>query len=407
MQTQRYTSDLTYDPNETYEQFCARRHHAVEQGRKAVRERRISGDLFLFYEYLLERVGGNKYTWVSEETLAEVFQVDASTIKRWMAKLVRAGLIRRQRQFATSSRTYITAYDPVTVEVDDEAIPPSDPEAECQADTQQVEAEAATTQEDQGSDRDALSFRRTAAPTFGADLPRDSVKVQHLNLGGGGTGEPTKHQRVAPEIGLLLEREGVTTFYLAPLLQQTPIDELRAVSRYLDQQPNVRDRARLFASLVMRGFGALLLSGRAQRPAQPTQRGGRPPQTAQRPNDHLKYVSGALAPYIQSGTNQAESTPALSEAGPRPTEQVAPPSAPLTQTWQQALDSLRQALPASEIQTWFSDAALVDLDDTRAVIGVPNIFARDKLTNDYQAQIAQALHASYGRSVPVQIEIGG
>ena len=405
MQTQRYTTDLTYDPNETFEQFCQRRHHALEQGRQAVRERRISGDLYLFYEYLIERVGANRYTWVSEDTLAEVFRVDASTIKRWMAKLVRAGLIRRQRQFATSSRTYITAYDPKTVEPD-AATQPSDQEVAptaTQEGEHQADAATTTTQEDQGSVSEDVSFRRTAAPTFGADLPRDPIKVQHLNRGGGGVGTSRKNQACAPEIRLLLEREGVTTFYLAPMLQQTPADELRAVSRYLDQQHNVRDRARLFASLAAGGFGALLLSGQAQRPPQKSRR---PAAAAQRPDDHLKYVSGALAPYIKGGPVQGDPAPALSDPGPSLTDQAQPPSATLTQIWQQALEHLRLALPASEVATWFNDAALLDLDNERAVVGVPNIFARETLTRCYQAQIAQALHVSCGRSVPVHIVIG-
>jgi hypothetical protein len=407
MQMQRYT-DLTYDPNETYEQFCQRRQYALEQGRQAVRERRISGNLYLCYEYLIERVGANRYTWVSEDTLAEVFQVDASTIKRWMAKLVRAGIIRRQRQFATSSRTYITAYDPATVAPDDTVQPPSEPNAEHQANAQEVEDKAnAATQEDQGTITEAVSFRRTVAPTFGADLPPNTIKVQHLNPGGSGAGSPRKSQRVVPEIRLLLEREGVMTFYVAPQIQHIPLDELRAVSRYLDQQHNVRDRARLFATLAVSGFGALLLSGQAQRPAPAAQKAGRPPKAGQRPDDHLKYLAGPLAPYIKGGPPQADPAPAVSEPGPSPTDHAAPPSATLAQTWQQALDTLRQALPAREFQTWFDQTALMDLDDARAIVGVPNTFARETLTRCYQAQIAQALHASCGRSVPVQIEIGG
>lgn len=404
MQTAHDRTELVYDPNETYEDFCARRQHAVEQGRQAVRERRISGDLYLFYEYLIERVGANRYTWVSEETLTEVFGVDASTIKRWIARLVRAGLIRRQRQFATSSRTYLTAYDPPLLDAEAEA--PADertPEPAVMRD----QAEADPGPVDQGSTPEVVSFRRTDAPTFGADLPRDSIKVQHLNPGGGGVGIFRKNQAIAPEIRHLLEREGVHGFYLAPQIQQQPIEELHAVSRYLDQQHNVRDRARLFAALAVGGFGALLLAGRApQRSPHVKHRSGRAPQAqGTHVNTHLKYVSGALAPYIQGSTAPPESAAAPADPDPQVVQAV-PPS-PIRQTWQQALAALGHVLPASEIATWFAEAQLLQFDDGLAVVGVSNIFAREKLATCYQARIAQALSASCGRSVQVQIELGG
>ncbi|HEY0602080.1 MAG TPA: DnaA N-terminal domain-containing protein [Herpetosiphonaceae bacterium] len=404
MQTARYRTDLAYDLDESYEQFCARRQHALEQGRQAVRERRISGDLYLFYEYLIERVGANRYTWVSEETMAEVFGVDASTIKRWIAKLVRAGLIRRQRQFATSSRTYITAYDPPLL--DAETAAPADERAPEPA-LMRDQAEADPGPVDQGTTPEVISFRRIDAPTFGADLPRDSIKVQHLNPGGGGVTALRKHQPIAPEIRHLLEREGVSTFYLAPQLQQQPIEELRAVSRYLDQQHNVRDRARLFAALAVGGFGGLLLAGRVpQRPVQAKHRSDRAAQVqGTHPQDHLKYVSGALAPYIQGNTTPHESAAVPADPGPQTMQ--AELSSPTRQTWQQVLATLGHVLPASEIATWFADACLLQLHDGQAVIGTSNIFAREKLTNCYQAQIAQALAAHCGRSVQVQIELGG
>ncbi|HEY0739305.1 MAG TPA: DnaA N-terminal domain-containing protein [Herpetosiphonaceae bacterium] len=407
MQTERYRTELVYDPNETYEQLGARRQHALDQGRQAVRERRISGDLYLFYEYLIERVGANKYTWIGEDTLAEVFSVDASTIKRWMAKLVRAGLIRRQRQFGTTSRTYISAYDPGTVLLDSAIAETVELDAaDPVIDTVPIDAAPLLTQTDQGTHADTVSFRRNDAPTFGADLRRDP-KDSHLRLGGGGVEISRKNQALAPEIRHLLEREGVQGFYLAPQLQQHPIEELRAVSRYLDQQHNVRDRARLFAALAVGGFGALLLAGRApQRPTQAKHRSGRPaPPQGARADDYLKYVSGALAPYIQGGSAPPESAAAPADPGPQ-VVQAEPPS-PITQTWQQVLDLVRPTVTEGEFRTWFAEAQLLQFDDGLAVVGVSNIFARDKLATCYQAQIAQALAAHCGRPVQVQIELGG
>ena len=404
MQTQRYIPELTYNPNETYEQFCGRRQHALEQGRQAVRERRISGDLYLFYEYLIERVGANRYTWVSEETMAEVFGVDASTIKRRIAKLLQAGLIRRQRQFATSSHTYITAYDPPTLLDDADAAPANEraPEPAVMRDL----AETDPGQVDQGRARESVSFRRTDAPTFGADLPRDSIKVQHLNLGGG-VGGSRKNQTIAPEIRHLLEREGVHGFYLAPQLQQQPIEELRAVSRYLDQQSNVRDRARLFAALGVGGFGAVLLAGRApQRPPHAKHRRGCPPQAhPARADDHLNYVAGALTPYLQGGSVPPESAAAPPDSAAQAVH-AAPPS-PTMQAWEQVLDLVRPTLTEGEFRTWFAEARLLQVEDGQAVIGTPHIFAREKLTDCYQAQLAEALRTSLGQPVGLTIVIGG
>lgn len=407
MQTERYRTQLVYDPNETYEQLGARRQHALDQGRQAVRERRISGDLYLFYEYLIERVGANKYTWIGEDTLAEVFGVDASTIKRWIAKLVRAGLIRRQRQFATSSRTYITAYDPATILLDGDAEDTA--EANVPDPTMNiapVEAEPEPVPQDQGSHADAVSFRRNDAPTFGADLRRD-LKDSHLNLGGGGKRTCSQNQGLAPEIRQLLERESVSGFYLAPQLQQTPLDELRAVSRYLDQQHNVKNRPRLFAALAVQGFGGLLLAGRApQRLAHGKHGSGRAPQAqGARADDHLKYVSGALAPYIQGGSTQLEAAAVPADPGSQAVP--AEPPSPIRQTWQQVLELMRPTLTEGEFRTWFADARLLQVEDGQAVIGTPHIFAREKLTDCYQAQLIEALRTSLGQPVGVTIVIGG
>ncbi|HEX6292993.1 MAG TPA: DnaA N-terminal domain-containing protein [Herpetosiphonaceae bacterium] len=407
-----FLPDIRYDPHETFEAFCARRQHALSEGRLAVRERRISGDLYLFYEHLVERVGANQYTWIGEDTLAETFRVDASTIKRWIAKLVRANLIRRQRQFATSSRTYITAYDrsSVVIDADPAASAPTTAVIELRETqdairaTQVAEAAPIDSQSDQGTAPAAVSLWRRSAPTFGADLPRDPIKRSHLNPGGG-RGSPQNQGRGTPEIRLLLEREGVTTFYLAPQLHQTPAEELRAVSRYLDHQPNVRDRARLFAALAVRGFGAMLLAGQNERRPQGSDRKRRPAPTGTGARDPLTYISGALAPLIMGGQRPFMVDATAPESSEVPQAEASNPD--VQHTWRQVLGRLRQDLPASEIATWFTDATLLALDGAQAIVGVPNIFAREQLTRCYQEPIAQALATVRGYPVQVQIEIGG
>lgn len=407
MQTARYRTELVYDPNETYEEYCARRQAALEQGRQAVRERRISGDLYLFYEYLIERVGAHKYTWIGEHTLAEVFGVDQSTIKRWLAKLIRAGLIRRQRQFGTTSRTYITDYDPATTLLDSEAQDPTATgPAETKPETDAAEIEPIGSQEDSGTAEHDRSFRRTDAPTFGADLRRDHTKVPHGTSGGGGWNDRSQNLGSASEIRRLLEQEEVTTFYLAPLLQQKPLDELRAVSRYLDQQHNVRDRARLFAALVSQGFGALLLAGRTKPPAAAGQRGGRPKAQPSHTPDHLKYVSGELGRYIKGYSLHREE--AQLPPNPGLQTEAQPHSTTYAQTWQQVLHTVHATLLPSEFDTWVKETTLLLVEDGQAVVGTPNIFAREKLETPYYTQrLTEALQHSLGQPLSIKIVIGG
>jgi hypothetical protein len=382
-------ADLVYDPQDTLATFQTRQHRAYEIGRQAWQQRRIKVQLLHLYEALVRCVGANRYTWVGEARLAEEFGVDVATIKRWMAKLVQAGLIRRQRRFATTSLTFITAYDPPSTvsEHDASEQPVSPPE------------HAAPQPEESGAINAAGSFAPESAPTFGAKMRRLNLKTDHLSFGGGRT-SCTPAMTPDWEITQILEREGVADFFLAPTLYQKSIDELRAVSAYLNQQRNVEDRAKLFAWLVSRDFGAQLLSGKHQRRRQ---------QRPMAATDGQKYLSGELA-YLIQGAHVVQAEPTCTppdDPAPSASAQAEPLDATLTQTWQQVLHCLRQALPAQEFLTWFSDAALVHLTPERAVVGVPNIFARDTLTQCYQAQIAQALHARCGRYVPVQIELGG
>ncbi|MDP9314594.1 MAG: helix-turn-helix domain-containing protein, partial [Chloroflexota bacterium] len=223
-----------YDSQETMEQFRARQQQAYAAGRRAWRERLIKAQLLPFYEALVGYVGQNQYTWVKEQTLADEFEVHVATIKRWLAKLEDAGLIRRQRRFATSSLTFITVYD----RYDD--------------DTTHADGQCVTTHNDREPavhrQNEAAHTGATAAPTLGAKMLPDSIKNDHLTSVGG-TNTP-KHHIMSPEIQQILTREGVTDYVLAPLIQQKTVPELQAISGYLSRQHNVRHRPRLFAWLA-------------------------------------------------------------------------------------------------------------------------------------------------------------
>jgi hypothetical protein len=86
-------------------------------------------------------------------------------------------------------------------------------------------------------------------------------------------------------------------------------------------------------------------------------------------------------------------------APPAPAE---PSSAPHADHWHRCLDVLRSQLTPSEFTTWFAETTLLDLDDTSAIVGAANVFARERLQTQYRDQIAAALD---GRTI--EIVIGG
>jgi chromosomal replication initiator protein len=76
------------------------------------------------------------------------------------------------------------------------------------------------------------------------------------------------------------------------------------------------------------------------------------------------------------------------------------------QIWQAALGDLQLQLPRSEFDTWIRETTLVDLEDNQAIVGTPNIFAREKLEGRYVAPIQNTLNTILGYPVQVQVVIG-
>jgi predicted transcriptional regulator len=341
-----------YDPQETLDQFRARQAHAYALGRRAWRERRIKAHLLPFYETLVGYVGQNQYTWVKEQTLADEFAVHVATIKRWLAKLEEAGLIRRQRRFATSSLTYMTAYDATQVPIKNtDNLHKIQNKAPEKVDYRQEEA---------------ASVARKNAPTLSADLPPDSIKSKNLTVGGSGT--PNTQRQPVDAAAELLQQEGITDYYLLPAIHGKPVDELRAISTYLDRQRRVRDRPRLFAWLASRDFGRQLMNGR--------RRLEHDDQRAARQCQHRSFAESPRA------------IPAPHQAA-RPQRDI---DDVLQRTWQDVLHQLQQAVPPDTFTTWLADTRLLALDD-RAVVGTPHVFARDMLCATYLPQVQHALAA--------------
>ena len=90
-----------------------------------------------------------------------------------------------------------------------------------------------------------------------------------------------------------------------------------------------------------------------------------------------------------------------------PTSCIAAPNAPeLDQVWTEVLAQLATLVEAPAYDTWLAPSRLLLLDDGEAVVGVPNVFARDELVRTYAAQVEAVLHQLRGRPIALQVIIG-
>ena len=75
------------------------------------------------------------------------------------------------------------------------------------------------------------------------------------------------------------------------------------------------------------------------------------------------------------------------------------------QVWRAALGELQVALSPANFETWLRDTQLVDVDDNRFRIAVPNGFAKDWLDTRYRSLISQTLARIVGYSVQVEFVV--
>ena len=76
------------------------------------------------------------------------------------------------------------------------------------------------------------------------------------------------------------------------------------------------------------------------------------------------------------------------------------------QVWRAALGELQVSLSPANFETWLRDTQLVDVDDQRFRIAVPNGFAKDWLETRYRSLISQTLARIVGYSVQVEFIVG-
>jgi chromosomal replication initiator protein len=75
------------------------------------------------------------------------------------------------------------------------------------------------------------------------------------------------------------------------------------------------------------------------------------------------------------------------------------------QVWRAALGELQVSLSPANFETWLRDTQLVDVDDQRFRISVPNGFAKDWLETRYRSLISQTLARIVGYSVQVEFTV--
>jgi chromosomal replication initiator protein len=75
------------------------------------------------------------------------------------------------------------------------------------------------------------------------------------------------------------------------------------------------------------------------------------------------------------------------------------------QVWRAALGELQVSLSPANFETWLRDTSLVDVDDNRFKIAVPNGFAKDWLETRYRSLISQTLARVVGYSVQVEFVV--
>src|SRR5262245_31058265 len=77
------------------------------------------------------------------------------------------------------------------------------------------------------------------------------------------------------------------------------------------------------------------------------------------------------------------------------------------QAWRAALGELEVSRSPANFETWLRDTQLIDVDDQRFRIAVPNGFAKDWLETRYRSLISQTLARIVGYSVQVEFAVQG
>lgn len=115
------------------------------------------------------------------------------------------------------------------------------------------------------------------------------------------------------------------------------------------------------------------------------------------PRAHQQRASGQL-----SGANNAERMVTT----PAPDSEHSGCDINHAQIWALALKDVQRHMPGNDFATWIAESALLDLDEDHAIVGVPNIFAREKVETCYRDLLRESLAGVLNQPVNVQVVIG-
>jgi len=164
-------------------------------------------------------------------------------------------------------------------------------------------------------------------------------------------------------------------------LHRTPLAEIDAVCGYVAAQPNCYNPPGLVVSLVRTGIGAALL----RKVCVPADRQRSARNRLARP----QIAHGSIAPKdtMREPWHETQNKPEYVEL------------------WTVAQTLLAERIPATEFAVWLQETRLVAHRNGHVVVGVPNVFARDKLDIMYRSDIVDVLEMITGSRLAIEVVI--
>lgn len=374
-------------------EYNARRAYAYTIGEEHALQRTISADAYLFlYKELVRLCMNRTYCWAGVDWLARRLQTSQGTIKRWLTQLVSAGLIQRKpRPGGDTALTIVPAlqaYDQ-QVRVDQ---PPTHPHVNKRT-PETVEVHVPLPQ----------AIRQFEPPFF---VPDERIKAES---GAGSTVSHHTFKKHDPNPGLVgvgtvaseqvrpthmscpvdgtptvrrLAQAGVADPSVLQELSTRPLAEIEAICRYVAQQPHSYNPPGLIVALARTGLGPALLR---RREPSAKRRGGVGRRSAPRSTGSVSCPAPMEPVAVTQGTAEQSERSAL---------------------WVAAKQLLAERTSATEFAAWLDVTQLVAYRDGEAIIGAPNVFARDTLLSTYQSSIAEVLRTLTSTAVTVEVVIG-
>ncbi len=395
----------------SFETFNARRSYAFDQAEEAYWHQRICAESYMLFRLLTRLCKERAFCWPGLEYLAVRLHASIGTIKRRLDVLERAGLIRRQqRPGGLTSYTYIQplqvfdAGQQPSMADGSGALATDDPADALSPDHPTSNS---TTRDLRGESSHPLFFvpkQGITAESFdrSALIPH-TIKSPNLYSGGGGSNKQTFP--ATPTVRALAAGGVLSPTVLAEL-QHHPVPEVEACLRFAHRQRNIVDPAAFAVALLRQNMGARLLEHTSRSSRSKTD-GRRSAGIALR-HDHCQHDRLRGTGCAASAVHETEGTTARvasdNIASKLQLDDVSLDPG-LFPCWNKVLERVRTMCLQVDYQTWLQPTALLLLDDKRAVVGTPTVFARDQVAQQFSAVLVQALHHVTGRPLAVDVVI--